>query len=197
MFLVHMEDNMISRSGLTGLHSRQSWSVEKIVLSLLYKNKNNFHPLQQFLVIMWSAHGTHWFSVQWEFFKCIQARGMEHMWTRQQNSGARLVLLFVESLGCKWHDTYWTIRHTTLYSLKKKKKTFQIGYTSSMTNIEQIQGSPTEIGGKSLPAETSHCFGTHLKLNLLPVCFFYEFLSVFIKLPEKKKTVKIMRLLLA
>ena len=122
MFLVQMEDNMISRSGQTGLHSRQSWSVEKIVLSLLYKNKKNFHPLQKFLVIMWSAHGTHWFSVEWEFFKCIQARGMEHMWTRQQNSGARLVLLFVESLGCKRHDTYWTIRHTTLYSLKKGKK---------------------------------------------------------------------------
>ena len=122
MFLVHMEDNMISRSAQTGLHSRQSWSVEKIVLSLLYKNKKNFHPLQKFLVIMWSAHGTHWFSVEWEFFKCIQARGMEHMWTRQQNSGARLVLLFVESLGCKRHDTYWTIRHTTLYSLKKEKK---------------------------------------------------------------------------
>lgn len=139
MFLVQMEDNMISRSGQTGLHSRQSWSVEKIVLSLLYKNKKNFHPLQKFLVIMWSAHGTHWFSVEWEFFKCIQARGMEHMWTRQQNSGARLVLLFVESLGCKRHDTYWTIRHTSLYSLK---------------------------------------------LNLLPVCFFYEFLSVFIKLPH-------------
>ena len=189
MFLVQMEDNMISRSGQTGLHSRQSWSVEKIVLSLLYKNKKNFHPLQKFLVIMWSAHGTHWFSVEWEFFKCIQARGMEHMWTRQQNSGARLVLLFVESLGCKRHDTYWTIRHTTLYSLKKgKKKTFQIGYTSSLTDIEQIQGSPTEIGGKSFPAKTSHCFGTHLKLNLLPVCFFYEFLSVFIKLPEKKQS---------
>ena len=189
MFLVQMEDNMISRSGQTGLHSRQSWSVEKTVLSLLYKNKKNFHPLQKFLVIMWSAHGTHWFSVEWEFFKCIQARGMEHMWTRQQNSGARLVLLFVESLGCKRHDTYWTIRHTSLYSLKKgKKKPFQIGYTSSMTNIEQIQGSPTEIGGKLLPAKTSHCFGTHLKLNLLPVCFFYEFLSVFIKLPEKKQS---------
>lgn len=186
MFLVQMEDNMISRSGQTGLHSRQSWSVEKIVLTLLYKNKKNFHPLQKFLVIMWSAHGTHWFSVEWEFFKCIQARGMEHMWTRQQNSGARLVLLFVESLGCKRHDTYWTIRHTSLYSLKKKKKTFQIGYTSSMTNIEQIQGSPTEIGGKSFPAKNFPLFRHSPEVELAPSLFllwipqrFYQAASLY------------------
>ena len=145
---------------------------------------------------MWSAHGTHWFSVEWEFFKCIQARGMEHMWTRQQNSGARLVLLFVESLGCKRHDTYWTIRHTSLYSLKKKKKTFQIGYTSSMTNIEQIQGSPTEIGGKSFPAKNFPLFRHSPEVELAPSLFLLWIPQRFYQ-AAWEETVKIMRLLLA